>query len=79
MRSSGSIRRPGGGPFTTLGSVEVNPSTREALQNLTMDARLYKWDRETVAAIREGIMQASRPRLDEDSWMEFLEEAGVHV
>jgi len=41
-------------------TVTNNPDAQTAIMNLNMDARLYGWNRETVAAIREGIELSAR-------------------
>jgi len=40
-----------------LGTVDANANEREALNNLEMDKKLYKWNLLTVRAIRKGIKE----------------------
>lgn len=37
-----------------------NPDEYSALANLQMDAKLYKWNKETVKAIKDGIKLACK-------------------
>lgn len=39
-----------------LGTAHHCGSIANALMNLEMDARLYRWNRETVQAIRDGLL-----------------------
>ena len=42
-----------------LMTVHYNDNTTTAFVNLEKDARLYKWNRETVKAIEEGIRRST--------------------
>jgi hypothetical protein len=43
--------------FNFLGTLPSNTSQADDLMNLQMDARLYRWNPETVKAIETGIRE----------------------
>lgn len=43
-----------------LSSVEYNKNKTDAILNMLADAKIYKWNTETVDAIREGICLACK-------------------
>jgi hypothetical protein len=42
--------------FNFLGTLPDDTTIADDLMNLDMDARLYRWNDETVKAIRDGIL-----------------------